>query len=115
MVAAEFLREAGHEVLLADNGRQALKVLNENPDLDAVLMDIQMPEMDGIEVTRRIRSYRTKCPPDVTIIALTAYAMPEEREKFESEGMDAHIPKPLIYEDLDRQVREAVHKKRTET
>ncbi len=94
---AHLLRKMGHEVLTAEHGGEALEVLERTP-CDCVLMDVQMPVMDGVEVTRRIRSGRTSIHPRTPIIALTAYAMSGDRERFLAAGMDAYLPKPM---DLD--------------
>ncbi len=93
------LRRFGHDVVAVPDGRQAvLRVRAE--DFDAVVMDIQMPLMDGVEATQAIRSdaslgARAKVP----IIAMTAYAMTGDREKFLAAGMDGYVPKPV---DMDR-------------
>jgi CheY-like chemotaxis protein len=87
------LRAKGIDVLVADTGRAALSVLAERTDVEAVLMDIMMPEMDGYEATRRIRDqarYR-----DLPIIALTAKAMKDDREKCLEAGATDYLPKPI--------------------
>jgi PAS domain S-box-containing protein len=93
-----FLKEQGMDVDVVENGEEALSELSRR-HFDCVLMDIQMPVLDGVETTRRIRamdnSYR-----DIPIIALTAYAMNEDREKFLSLGMDDYIAKPIDQEEL---------------
>ena len=92
MIATEFLKDVGLVVDLAGNGRQAVDLVMKNT-YDLVLMDIQMPEIDGIEATRRIRSeqrYET-----VPIIAMTAHAMLEDRSKCLAAGMNDHISKPI--------------------
>ena len=112
MVAEELLSDAGHEVVSASNGLQALKELNQEKRFDGILMDVQMPEMDGIEVTRRIRRGECSCPADIPIIALTAYTMEEERRQFLDAGMDAHIAKPIMHENLNRILCEVIEAKR---
>jgi two-component system, sensor histidine kinase and response regulator len=94
MVACGLLEKRGHQVEVADNGRQALEKLADN-GFDLVLMDIQMPEMDGIEATRRIRAGAPGIDPLVPVIALTAHAMPGDRQRYLKAGMDAYIPKPI--------------------
>ncbi len=91
-VASEILKSAGMLVTVAGNGIKALKALDEST-FDIVLMDVQMPEMDGIEATRIIRSDEkySKLP----IIAMTAHAMSGDRERFLEAGMNDHTPKPI--------------------
>jgi signal transduction histidine kinase/CheY-like chemotaxis protein/HAMP domain-containing protein len=87
------LRAKGAVVFVADTGRTALTMLDAHPDVDAVLMDIMMPEMDGYEATRRIReNARFRSVP---IIALTAKAMKGDREKCLEAGASDYLPKPI--------------------
>jgi PAS domain S-box-containing protein len=96
-VAQEILESVGVDVLEAHNGEIALEALSEN-DVDLVLMDIQMPVMDGHEATRRIRAQeRFK---DLPIIAMTAHAMLADIEKSREVGMNDHIAKPFDPDDL---------------
>jgi signal transduction histidine kinase len=103
-----FLRRAlvtaGHKMGEAENGRHALEKLEDTP-FDLVLMDIQMPEMDGVEAARRIRSGNHGCA-DIPIIALTAYAMKGDRERFMGEGMDGYVTKPVDFGELARTIAE---------
>ncbi len=95
MVARMLFEKAGHTVVVADNGREALVELAQRT-FDAVIMDCQMPEMDGYEATRRIRSGRESgVNPRVPIIALTAHALPEDRQKCLNAGMDDYLTKPV--------------------
>jgi PAS domain S-box-containing protein len=98
------LTSAGHIVDEAENGIVALEKL-QGKRFDFVLMDIQMPEMDGIEATRRIRSGKHG-RPDIPIIALTAYAMKGDREKFLEGGMDGYVTKPVDFGELSRVIAE---------
>src|SRR6185295_9734598 len=108
-IAVELLESAGARVEVANNGREAVeKLFAGGPQTyDAVLMDLQMPEMDGIEATRRIRAEArfAKLP----IIAMTAHAMIEERERCSAAGMVDHISKPIdphiMFQTLSRWVR----------
>lgn len=92
------LEEEGMNCLVAENGKVAVKMLKENPGIEIVLMDVMMPEMDGYEATKEIRSLSkfSKLP----VIALTAKAMKGDREKCLSAGMSDYIAKPLKTEQL---------------
>ncbi len=106
--AQKLLEKAGHEVILAENGQQALELLAAN-DIDCILMDVQMPVMDGIEATRIIRESAALGPKkDVPIIALTAYAMDGDREKFLAAGMNGYEAKPVKIESLLQKMAEAL-------
>jgi CheY-like chemotaxis protein len=85
----------GHDVTVALNGQEALTVLADKR-FDAVLMDCQMPVMDGFEATRRIRSGQaTVLQPTIRIIAMTANAMVGDRERCQEAGMDDYVSKPI--------------------
>ena len=99
------LEKSGYVVTPARDGQEALERLAEQ-DFDLVLMDIQMPVMDGLEATRAIRasnSFGSKSR--VPIIAMTAYAMTGDREKFLDAGMDGYIAKPVDIEELKRVIK----------
>ncbi|MGH7123232.1 MAG: response regulator [Stellaceae bacterium] len=92
------LRKAGHEVEVVENGHQAVDAVGQL-DLDIVLMDIQMPELDGIQATKMIRAMSPpKC--DIPIIALTAHAMAGAAEEYLAAGMDDYVSKPVSPEIL---------------
>ncbi len=92
---SRILEKGGHTVVIAENGKEVLELLSAAV-FDVVLMDIQMPEMDGIETTRIIRSSsESGGTPHVPIIALTAYAMKGDRERLLAAGMDDYISKPV--------------------
>ncbi len=108
----------GYKTDIVSSGREAIEAFQQNA-YDMILMDIQMPEMDGLEATQRIRSIEDErlrgveedSPamlesrhPRIPIIALTAYAMNEEREKFLASGMDGFSPKPIQAEHLLQEV-----------
>ena len=93
------LEKRGHSVVLAQNGREALEAF-EKQSFDIVLMDVQMPEMDGLEATSLIREKEKVSGTHVPIIALTAHAMHGDKERCLAGGMDGYIPKPVHPEDL---------------
>jgi CheY-like chemotaxis protein len=99
-VALAMLRHLGYQADLAANGREVLSSL-EQKAYDVILMDIQMPEMDGLEATRFIRN-RLPSASQPRIIAMTAYAMKGDREQCLAAGMDDYIGKPVKIEDLKR-------------
>ena len=88
------LQAYGHQLTLADSGLEALHCLGEE-DFDLVLMDVQMAGLDGFEVTRRIREREDGSASHVPIIALTAHAMKEDRERCLNAGMDGYVSKPI--------------------
>jgi len=93
-LAQRVLERNGHAVVLADNGASALELL-EKGDFDVVLMDVQMPRMDGIETTLAIRNKEKDTGKHVSIIALTAHAMTGDRERCLQAGMDGYLIKPI--------------------
>jgi len=93
-VAREILEDAGGIVSLAVDGREAFKAVIED-EYDAVLMDVQMPVMDGYEATRRIREWESNTQSSIPIIAMTAHAMKGDEEKSLEAGMNDHITKPI--------------------
>ncbi|WP_395751739.1 response regulator [Prosthecobacter sp.] len=94
LVAIKMLEDRGHEVTLANNGREALAILATHT-FDAILMDIQMPEMNGMEATAAIRQGEIGTEKHVPIIAMTANAMKGDREQCLAAGMDDYIAKPI--------------------
>jgi PAS domain S-box-containing protein len=109
-IACELLSAAGMDVVVAGNGREAVeKLAQEDVPYDIVLMDIQMPEMDGYETTRRIRADGRFS--DLPIIAMTAHALVAERQKAMEAGMNDHISKPIdpdaMFQTLRRYYRKA--------
>ena len=96
-VISRMLKEKGHAVVTANNGLEAVSLFEEG-QYDLVLMDIQMPEMDGLEATRKIREKENGL--HTPIIALTAYALQGDRERFLSLGMDEYLSKPINIDEL---------------
>jgi CheY-like chemotaxis protein len=92
-LAALMLTKAGHRVTLAQNGREVLdKFLASSDRIDSIFMDVQMPEMDGLEATRRIRESGFD---EIPIVAMTANAMKGDREKCLDAGMNDFVTKPI--------------------
>ena len=99
-LATRLLEKRGHRVKVAGNGREALEVLARE-SFDIVLMDVQMPEMDGYEATRAFRNRERGTHSHLPIIALTAHAMIDDRDKCLAAGMDAYLTKPIKPSELD--------------
>ncbi|MCG8334368.1 MAG: response regulator, partial [Proteobacteria bacterium] len=93
-VATRVLNKLGFNCEIANNGREALDILKVK-DYDLVLMDCQMPEMDGFEATAAIRSWEEKTGAHIPVIAMTANAMQGDREKCLDAGMDDYVSKPI--------------------
>jgi CheY-like chemotaxis protein len=87
------LRGKGADVVVAETGREALRLLEQHPNVRAVLMDIMMPDMDGYEAMRRVREQQRFS--ELPVIALTARAMKGERERCEAAGASEYMAKPL--------------------
>ncbi len=101
MVAVNLLQGRGHAVEVAENGRQAVATF-ERGSFDAVLMDVQMPEMNGYQATQAIRDLEQSSGGHIPIIAMTANAMKGDREKCLEAGMDDYVSKPINSEQLFR-------------
>ncbi len=98
-LAVRLLEGQGHKVLVAHNGNEALAAW-QTRSFDLVLMDVQMPEMDGLEATRMIRAREKKSGGHVPIMAMTAHAMQGDRERCLAAGMDEYIAKPIRAQQL---------------
>lgn len=101
-IAEEILKEAGFTVESAENGQQACEMLNnsKNGYYDLILMDIQMPIMDGYAAARAIRSSENPHIAEIPIIAMTANAFEEDRERAIEAGMNGHLPKPIDFDKM---------------
>jgi CheY-like chemotaxis protein len=100
-LAIHLLGRLGHTCTLAENGQLAIDELVTGNDFDVVLMDMQMPVMDGLEATRQIRLWEASLGRQpITIIAVTANAMPEDRELCLNAGMNDYLSKPIQASDL---------------
>jgi CheY-like chemotaxis protein len=107
-VAKRMLERLGHTVTLANDGKEALSAAK-SASFDLIMMDVQMPEMGGLEATRRIREWeagKTRIP----IIALTAHAMDSHREECLAAGMDSFLAKPILLEPLKLQIERLTEK-----
>ncbi len=108
LCARRLLEQMGHEVTTTANGAQALDALRAKR-FDCVLMDVQMDVMDGVEATRRIRDGASGVlDARIPVIAMTAYAMAGDREKFLAQGMDGYVSKPVMSAELAAAIAGAV-------
>jgi CheY-like chemotaxis protein len=103
-ISLEFLKELFEpykvKLISVYNGKDAIDLCKNNPDIDIVLMDVQLPIMNGREAMKEIKLIR----PDLPIIAQTAFAMSGDRERYLSEGFDNYISKPINVQELLTQV-----------
>ncbi len=103
-VAVSILEKKGHIVKVANDGEEALEGLKKQ-HFDIVLMDVQMPKMDGLEATRKIRNSKDEgFDPEIPIIAVTAYAFEEDKQRCLEAGMNSCITKPFKREELFREI-----------
>jgi CheY-like chemotaxis protein/HPt (histidine-containing phosphotransfer) domain-containing protein len=109
-IIGAFLKAASHVVTLADSGPEAIRLAS-GQQFDVVLMDVRMPEMDGLEATRRIRALPGSLG-QMPILALTAHTFPDQVAKCVEAGMDSHIAKPVDYTTLISAVDQAVRRVR---
>ena len=109
LLAQKLLQKQGHTVTSVNNGREALELWEQNQShqFDMILMDVQMPEMDGLQATARIREKEMGSGAHIPIIAVTAHAMKGDRERCLAAGMDAYITKPINPLDLVATIRAA--------
>jgi CheY-like chemotaxis protein len=98
-LASRLLEKEGHLVVVADDGVKALKACKENT-FDLILMDVQMPVMDGIEATAAIRQIEQTTGRHIPIVAMTAHAMAGDRQRFLKAGMDGYVSKPIHSREL---------------
>jgi len=102
-LAVRLVEKQGHSVEVAGNGIEALAKLG-GQDFDLILMDVQMPEMDGFETTAAIRSHERTSGAHLPIIAMTAHALKGDRERCLEAGMDSYISKPMSSQELKVQI-----------
>jgi CheY-like chemotaxis protein len=106
-VAARLLEKEGHSVVIAENGRVALERLGD-AEFDLVLMDLQMPEMDGFAATAAIRQQEAGTGRHLPIVAVTANALLGDRERCLEAGMDGYVAKPVQEQLLIRTMAEVL-------
>ena len=106
-VAVSMLEKQGHSLRVANNGLEALAALDQQ-DFDVVLMDMQMPEMDGLEATTEIRRKEQQTTRHIPIIAMTAAAMKGDRERCLQAGMDGYVSKPFRIKELNDAIKRFV-------
>ena len=113
-LAQEILKEAGFAVDTAEDGEIAVRKMKQAADgqYDLILMDIQMPNMDGYEATRQIRALPDAAKAGIPIFAMTANAFKEDEEKCMAAGMNEHLAKPLEEDKVVRAIYENIVKKR---
>lgn len=100
-LATRLLKNSGHEVVLASNGQEALEKYGQS-EFDVILMDIQMPKMNGFEATTAIRAIENDRGTHTPIIAMTAHALKGDKEKCLAQGMDGYIAKPIQAKSLNQ-------------
>jgi CheY-like chemotaxis protein len=100
MLLTRLLEKRGHSVMVAVNGKRALELATKG-SFDLLLMDVQMPEMDGMEATRLLRERESETGTRLTVIGVTAHAMAGDRERCLQAGMDGYLSKPVRPSELD--------------
>ena len=110
VLAQKLLQKQGHAVASVNNGAEAVKLWEENhaSQFDIILMDVQMPEMDGLQATTRIREREFSTGAHIPIIAVTAHAMKGDRERCINAGMDGYIAKPINPGELAKAIQEII-------
>lgn len=107
LLAATLLRKRGHKVDVVGNGTEAITALAAQR-FDLILMDVQMPEMDGFEATAAIRDHERGSSQHIPIIAMTAHAMKGDRQRCIDAGMDGYVAKPITAQELFQAIDELV-------
>jgi PAS domain S-box-containing protein len=111
-LAVGVLTKWGHQITVVNNGREALATLEKNSDqFDLVLMDVQMPELDGFQATSLIREREARSGTHLPIIAMTAHAMKGDREECLAAGMDGYVAKPIRRRELQQVIDEVLGQK----
>jgi PAS domain S-box-containing protein len=107
LVATRIFEKLGHQVTVVGNGRQALAAVQAGK-FDLIAMDVQMPEMDGLDATRAIRAVEKMAGTHIPIIAMTAHAMKGDRERCLAAGMDGYTSKPIRIRDLEHAIAQLI-------
>jgi CheY-like chemotaxis protein len=113
LLAIKIFEKLGHRVTIVDNGRAAVKAATSS-HFDLIAMDVQMPELDGLQATREIREWEHATGEHVRILAMTAHAMKGDRERCLEAGMDGYIAKPIRAEDLAAAIKQVLAGETTE-
>jgi CheY-like chemotaxis protein len=92
----EYLKNTNAEIIWAESGEKSIEICEKNPLINLVLMDIRLPGIDGLETAKRIK----KIKPELKIIAQTAFAFSNDREKITNSYCDDYLPKPIVFNDL---------------
>jgi PAS domain S-box-containing protein len=103
LVATRIFEKLGHQVTVVNNGREALAAVQDGK-FDLIAMDVQMPEMDGLDATRAIRTWEKEAGTHIPIIAMTAHAMKGDRERCLTAGMDGYTSKPIRMRELEQAI-----------
>ena len=111
-LAQRLLEKRGHNVSIAGDGRQALEAATQDGPFDLILMDVQMPTMDGLQATHAIRQLESPERNSVPIVALTAFGMNSDRERFLAAGMDGYLSKPIDPAELCAMIEGLVERSR---
>ena len=107
LVATRIFEKLGHQVTVVNNGREALAAVHAGK-FDLIAMDVQMPEMDGLDATRAIRAVDRAAGTHIPIIAMTAHAMKGDRERCLAAGMDGYTSKPIRIRDLEQTIAQLI-------
>lgn len=102
-LAVGILEKSGHRITIAENGKEAIEMY-QSTTYDVILMDVQMPICDGLEATRQIRELEQSTNSHIPIIAMTAHAMPGDRQRCLDAGMDEYLTKPIRRQQLEEQL-----------
>jgi CheY-like chemotaxis protein len=107
LLMVRLLEKHGFQVVVAGNGRAALSAISEQ-NFDLVLMDVQMPELDGLQATRTLREMEREGDKKLPVVAMTAHAMQGDRDRCLAAGMTAYVSKPVRSEELFKVIDEVL-------